>query len=129
MLLTTQCNCNKSSSMENPPSDADWSSKESIRQRDNEMYFKLKIRIENGVEINEVTFGEDEYPLIVSLADQGYTNTFKLVLSVSGVDIDATNNKGQTAFDVADNNEIKELWLDAKKGVFPTMLRSGVQER
>ncbi len=105
----------------------DWYSEESRRQRDKEMYDGLKSMIDNGVEVSRIVVDVDGDTLLIAFSEQGLTDTFRLLLSVPGVDIHAKNNIDNTAFDVAANSDIKKMLKDAEQGIFTPVLRGGPQ--
>jgi len=117
--------------VEGDPRELDWAYKELIRQRDNERYNIVKRLIEKGVDIGNAIIekDKDKDTYLIAASYQGFTNTVRLILSVPGVNFDAENNKGQNAFDLADNEEIKRLLLDARRGIFPSVLRQGIQRK
>ncbi len=109
------------------PKDNSFASEESRRQRDSESYSALKFKIESGEDVSKLTLG-DGTTFLIALANQGLTDTVRLLLSVvPEVDIHATNENGDTALDVADNEDIEKMLRDAEKGIFIPVLRDGPQ--
>jgi len=112
------------------PKDNSFASEERERRKvDNEAYYQLKNVIEKKLGDLNIPIADDPDgdTLLIAASYQGYTNSVRLLLSVKGIDIHATNNNGETALDVADNEDIKNMLRDAEKGVFPTILRKGPQ--
>lgn len=105
-----------------------WASKEWVRNKDKSFYMSLKKLIECGHDVESVRLGgKKDNTLLIAASLMGFSDSVRLLLSLPNVDIVAKNKMGQTALDVADNEEIKKLLLDAQGGMFLTMARTGKQ--
>lgn len=125
-MLKPYFNCNNGSFMVDGSENDSWVSEDERRQEDKEMYMKIKNLLDDGADLSKVKM-KDGSTFLIRSSEQGFTDTTRLLLSVNEVDINAMNNAGKTALDVAGNEDIKSLLLDAKKGIFPSVLRAGIQ--
>lgn len=126
-----QFNCNNSSSMSETPGDTHWQDKEETREEIRERYFTVKGHIDDGVVLGDEVMvnHEDGNTFLISASICGYTDIVELLLSSKPPpNVYARNNKHLTAYDGAENEEIRKMLLDAEKGKFPTIGLKEVQK-
>lgn len=127
--MKTYYNNFNSVKMDDETAKSDWTSREWVRSKDNEMYLAVKKTLDNGYNISKERIKDaDNDTLLIAASFMGFTDTTRLLLTVPDIDLGTKNNKGETALDVAKNEDIRKLLLDAKKGIFPTILRKGTQK-
>ncbi len=106
-----------------------WASEVEVRKKDKESYTKILEHIKNKVPLEHIREGAEmgNDTLLMLCSRLGYTDSVRLLLSLPEIDIKVENRKGQTAIDLADNEDIKNMLRDAEKGVFMPVLRGGYQ--
>lgn len=131
-LFESEFNKQSSSSMEKPPSYQEMVAEQLRQKEDNKFYLKLKSFANRGVDIGSLIVEGDEggNTWLIASSAYGATDIVELILSsIPRTYLFARNNKHETAFDVADNDEIKKMLLDAEKGKFPTIGLKEVKNR
>jgi len=130
--MDTYKDCNSEEFVDDTPTNNDWAIQEKVRQADKKLYYRVKKKIEKGADITELRLGDgDGSTVLMAASILGYTDTVRLVLSIPDVDrhINVKDKNGHTALDLAANEDIKKLLIDAEKGIFPTIARKGSQVR
>ncbi len=128
--MNTYKNYKNGGLMDDESKKGDWAIKEKTKQGDKKLYFKLKKKIENGSDVTKLKLGDDDgSTILIAASFLGYIDTVRLVLSIPGVDINVKDDNGHTALDLAKNNDIKQLLLDAQNGFFPAIARQGCQAK
>ncbi|KAL7266302.1 hypothetical protein RUND412_011157 [Rhizina undulata] len=80
-------------------------------EHQNEPLERLKLLVEDGVDINGITNGPDEDKPLHEAARTGNYILAERLLAL-GVDVDAVNGKMQTALPLAKNQELEQLLLE-----------------